>query len=232
MLIYIEGNIGTGKSTFVEKLSSYMPRLKELQVDPKLILEPVDEWLETKDSDGKHILQKFYGDQTKWAFTFQMNSFISRVKRIQDELFKDDNGQEKIAFVERSIYTDKNCFAKLCHESGKMTTLEYEIYCNWNEWLSEQFNVRPDVYIYLRCLPSVNDTRIKERARSSEDNIPLEYLEALHEKHDLWLEEEQINGVPVYVIDANRNFKDVLEMDKIFEELYNFLKTFLHRKNK
>ena len=232
MLIYIEGNIGTGKSTFVEKLTSYLPKLKELNVDPKLILEPVDEWLETKDSDGQHILQKFYGDQTKWSFTFQMNSFISRVKRIQDELFKDDNGQEKIAFIERSIYTDRNCFAKLCHESGKMTTLEYDIYCKWNEWLSEQFNIRPDVYIYLRCLPKVNDTRIKERARSSEDSIPIEYLEALHEKHDLWLNEENINGVPVYVIDATRNFKDATEMDKIFEELYTFLKTFLDTKNK
>jgi len=230
MIIYIEGNIGTGKSTFVEKLSSYLPKLKELNVDPKLILEPVDEWLETSDSDGQNILQKFYGDQTKWAFTFQMNSFISRVKRIQDEFFKDDNGQEKIAFVERSIYTDKNCFAKLCHESGKMTSLEYDIYSKWNEWLSEQFNVRPDVYIYLRCLPNVNDKRIKERARSSEENIPIEYLEALHEKHDEWLNFEKDHGVPVYIIDANRNFKDKAEMDKIFKELMEFLETFLNKK--
>ena len=152
MIIYIEGNIGTGKSTFVDKLASYLPNLTELNVDPKLILEPVDEWLKTTDSDGQHILQKFYGDQTKWAFTFQMNSFISRVKRIQDEMFINDNGKEKMAFVERSIYTDRNCFAKLCHESGKMTTLEYDIYCKWNEWLSQQFNIRPDVYIYLHCL--------------------------------------------------------------------------------
>lgn len=230
MLIYIEGNIGTGKSTFVDKLSSYLPNLTELNVDPKMILEPVDEWLETKDSDGQHILQKFYGDQTKWAFTFQMNSFISRVKRIQDEMFRDDNGKEKMAFVERSIYTDRNCFAKLCHESGKMTSLEYDIYCKWNDWLSKQFNVRPDVYIYLRCLPEVNDQRIKERARSSEESIPLEYLEALHDKHDEWMEFEKDHGVPVYVIDANRNFKDPVEMTKIFEELMVFLKTIVDKK--
>lgn len=230
MIIYIEGNIGTGKSTFVDKLSSYLPNLTELNVDPKLILEPVDEWLKTTDSDGQHILQKFYGDQTKWAFTFQMNSFISRVKRIQDEMFRDDNGKEKMAFVERSIYTDRNCFAKLCHESGKMTSLEYDIYCKWNEWLSQQFNIRPDVYIYLHCLPEVNDKRIKERARSSEESIPIEYLEALHDKHDKWMEEEKKNGVPVYVIDANRNFKDPNEMDKIFEELMVFLKTIVDKK--
>ena len=70
-----------------------------------------------------------------------MNSFISRVKKIQDAFFK-DNGKsintkldqntledqiidnyfpkdeymkimDKLVFVERSIYTDRHCFAKL-----------------------------------------------------------------------------------------------------------------------
>jgi deoxyadenosine/deoxycytidine kinase len=130
-------------------------------------------------------------------------------------------------FVERSIYTDYHCFAKLCYQSGKMTKLEYDIYCKWNDWLSTQFNVMPDVYIYLRCEPNINDIRVKERARSSEEHIPIEYLEALHEKHDEWLNFEKEKGVPVYVIDATQNFKDPLVMDKIFEELFVFLKTFL-----
>ena len=82
----------------------------------------------------------------------------------------------------------------------------------------------------MRCLPEVNDQRIKERARSSEESIPLEYLEALHNKHDEWMEFEKDHGIPVYVIDANRNFKDPVEMDKIFEELMVFLKTIVDKK--
>ena len=226
MLIYIEGNIGTGKSTFIDKLQSYLSRFNELDCESNVILEPVDDWLNTKDSDGVNILHKFYGDQTKWAFTFQMNSFISRVQKIHDE--PDYNKQNKLLFVERSIYTDRQCFAKLCYENGKMTKLEYDIYCKWNDWLSDQFNVRPDLYIYLRCEATVNNDRIKERSRGGEEGIPIEYLEALHNKHDEWLNFEK-ESVPVYVIDALRNFKDKDEMDKIFEELFTFMTKFLNK---
>ena len=231
MLFYIEGNIGTGKTTFINLLTSYLSRFHGINHDAQVTLEPVDEWMETEDSDGQNILQKFYGDQEKWSFAFQMNSFISRVKKIQDDYFSPSYlDMKKLLFVERSIYTDRHCFAKLCYESGKMTKLEYDIYCKWNDWLSQQFNVTPDVYIYLRCDPSINDDRIKERARSSEENIPIEYLKALHEKHDEWMGFEKNHGVPVYVIDATQNFKDPAVMDKIFEELFEFLKDFVTKK--
>ena len=231
MLIYIEGNIGTGKTTFINLLTSYLSRFHDINHDAQVTLEPVDEWMNTKDSDGHNILQKFYGDQEKWSFAFQMNSFISRVKKIQDDYFSPSYlDMKKLLFVERSIYTDRHCFAKLCWENGKMTKLEYDIYCKWNDWLSQQFNVMPDVYIYLRCEPTINDIRVKERARSSEENIPIEYLKALHEKHDEWMNLEKEKGVPVYVIDATQNFKDPKVMDKIFEELFEFLKTFLDEK--
>ena len=221
MIIYIEGNIGTGKSTFIEKLQSYLNKFDATQLNVKLVLEPVDEWLKTEDSDGQNILQKFYGNQEKWAFTFQMNSFISRVKKIQDEF--NDNYKDTLLFVERSIFTDRHCFAKLCYENGKMTKLDYDIYCKWNDWLSEQFKVKPDAYIYLRCEPSENVKRIKERARNSEESIPIEYLESLHEKHDEWMNFEKEN-VPVYIVDAMKNFKDESVMDKIVENLVNFVK--------
>jgi len=221
MIIYIEGNIGTGKSTFIEKLQSYLNKFDATQLNVKLVLEPVDEWLKTEDSDGQNILQKFYGNQEKWAFTFQMNSFISRVKKIQDEF--NDNYKDTLLFVERSIFTDRHCFAKLCYENGKMTKLDYDIYCKWNDWLSEQFKVKPDAYIYLRCEPSENVKRIKERARNSEESIPIEYLESLHEKHDEWMNFEKEN-VPVYIVNAMKNFKDESVMDKIVENLVNFVK--------
>lgn len=231
MLFYIEGNIGTGKTTFINLLTSYLSRFHEINHDAQVTLEPVEEWMETEDSDGQNILQKFYGDQEKWSFAFQMNSFISRVKKIQDDYFSPSkDNMKKLLFVERSIYTDRHCFAKLCYENGKMTKLEYDVYCKWNDWLSQQFNVKPDVYIYLRCEPSINDKRVKERARSSEENIPIDYLKALHEKHDDWMRFEKDHGVPVYVIDATQNFKDPVVMDKIFEDLFEFLKDFVTKK--
>lgn len=311
MLIYIEGNIGTGKTTFLNLLDKYLKRFENINYDARIVLEPVDEWMETKDSDGQNILEKFYSDQNKYSYIFQMNSFISRVKKINDEWDKEpkdaiepnnsgnnsvnnsvnntdsidnryiehyqDNQKDsirpirtinyevedqysdssdedmgnmdnigniehsqknsigsigsiepvvkkmdKMLFVERSIYTDKHCFAENCYESGKMTKLEYDVYCKWNEWLSDEFNVRPDAYIYLRCYPNVNSDRIAKRSREGEAGIPIEYLEILHDKHDKWMAKEK-ETIPVLTIDALKDFNDPEVMDKIFEEIYNFV---------
>ena len=70
----------------------------------------------------------------------------------------------KIIFVERFIYTDRFCFAQNCYESGKMTKLEYDVYCRWNDWLAAEFQVQPTAYIYLQCMPNVNNERIIKRA--------------------------------------------------------------------
>ena len=241
MIIYVEGNIGSGKTTFITLMNAYMSKFHEINKDGRIVLEPVDEWLKTIDSDGKNILEKFYGDQEKWSFAFQMNSFISRVKKILDEFNRGDdkalnnssnpseimsnyNVMEKIVFVERSIYTDCHCFAKLCYENGNMTKLEYDIYCKWNDWVSEQFSIKPDAYIYLRCDPTINDERIKQRSRDGEDGIPIQYLKDLHEKHDEWLNFEK-EHVPVYVVDSTQNFKKKEVMDTIFEGIFEFVKT-------
>ena len=130
---------------------------------------------------------------------------------------------EKLLFVERSIYTDKNCFAENCYESGKMSKLEYDVYCKWNNWLSDEFDVRPDAYIYLRCYPNVNYDRIEKRNRSGEENIPIEYLQTLHDKHDKWMAKEK-EKIPVLTIDALQNFKDPEVMMKIVEDIYYFVK--------
>ena len=226
MIIYIEGNIGTGKSTFVDLLTNYLCNFDDIgKYKPILIQEPVDEWLKTFDADGKNILEKFYENQDRWAFTFQMNSFISRAHRIQktQESLKDsDDTREPLFLVERSIYTDRHCFAKNCYESGKMTKLEYDVYCKWNDWLSEQFKLKADAYIYLRCPPEENVHRITKRSRDGECGIPLEYLRLLHEHHDSWMGKEK-ETIPVLTIDAMKNFLEPTVMDNIFEELCDFV---------
>ena len=112
MIIYVEGNIGSGKSTFINLLDKYYKNENK-----EVIQEPVDEWMTLKDENGKNLLERFYDNQDKWSFAFQMNSFISRVKKITDA------DRNKILFIERSVFTDKHCFAENCYESGKMTLL-------------------------------------------------------------------------------------------------------------
>ena len=71
IIFSVEGNIGSGKSTLVKCLSKCLP--KSLRNHEIIFLqEPVDVWNTIKDENGVTILEKFYADQNKYAFSFQM----------------------------------------------------------------------------------------------------------------------------------------------------------------
>ena len=214
MLIYVEGNIGSGKSTFVNLLDKYF------DLEKKIVLEPVDEWMSLKDEKNKNLLENFYEDQNKWSFAFQMNSFISRVKKIADLTRNSDIP----IFVERSVFTDKHCFAENCYESGKMNKIEYDIYNRWHTWLVDTFSVKPDAYIYLKTSPEISQERTKKRNRDGEETIPLEYLQTLHEKHEKWMNQEK-NNHKVLVIDVSEDFNNKDKMGTIISQIKEQLLT-------
>ena len=54
-IISIEGNIGSGKSTFVDYLKQNYKQDNIIYLQ-----EPNDEWNKIKDDDGITILEKFY----------------------------------------------------------------------------------------------------------------------------------------------------------------------------
>ena len=75
MKFFIEGNIGSGKSTLME----YLQTLDEYKIHKiKTLKEPVDEWKQVIDKDTKkNILDYFYSDSKRWGYLFQMNAFIT-----------------------------------------------------------------------------------------------------------------------------------------------------------
>ena len=78
-IISIEGNIGSGKSTLVSLLKDTFENTKSNPYDVIFLQEPVDEWENIKDSAGNTMLEKFYQDQEKYSFPFQMMAYISRL---------------------------------------------------------------------------------------------------------------------------------------------------------
>ena len=71
-IIYtVEGNIGSGKSTLVKILKKLLPQ--RISATKFIFLqEPVDIWNTIKDRDGKTIIEKFYSNQEKYSFPFQI----------------------------------------------------------------------------------------------------------------------------------------------------------------
>ena len=67
-IVSIEGNIGSGKSTLLENLRKYYGNNSHII----FLKEPVDDWEKIQDKQGNTILKKFYADQEKYSYPFQM----------------------------------------------------------------------------------------------------------------------------------------------------------------
>ena len=216
LIISIEGVIGIGKSSLCELLRKLGYPISD---------EPVKEWLETLDEDGKSIIDHIYTDIEKFGFPMQIFAFISKSKMLMDTLAKNDD--HKPIFVERCVYTDKECFAKNLREIKKMTDIEWIIYQKCFEYITSAFSPKvpePDAYIYLRttnidCVMN----RIKKRGREAEASIQPEYIVSLHKKHDKWLLDQE-KEKPVLVIDVSidENKDDNVWTD-IIEKIENWV---------
>lgn len=207
MIISIEGNIGSGKSTLLRLLK------KQCATEFKFVDEPVDEWNSVKDSEGKNMIEKFYENQEKYSFSFQMMAFISRLCLLQKS--QTENSSNTTTISERSLFTDKWVFAKMLFDQHKIEDVNYIIYNKWFEHFSKECPVNK--MIYIKADPIVCIQRISKRNRKGE-TISLDYLQDCHTYHDEMIENMKTMGVEVLVIDGNQSIYNHLD------EIYKFIR--------
>lgn len=171
--ILLEGNIGAGKSTVGQALKA--SGLFDF------IEEPVDEW---KAGFGSNMLDVFYRDMKRWAFTFQIVTFVTRKKTWSEILPLTDRDR---VILERSIFTDRYVFAPLLHRRGAIDDNEWQVYCRLWEFTVAHSDVTPDCILYLRTPAQECLQRIQNRGRGEEAGIALDYLQQLEALHDQWL---------------------------------------------
>tara|TARA_B110001454_G_scaffold219134_1_gene250258 strand:+ start:6929 stop:7558 length:630 start_codon:yes stop_codon:yes gene_type:complete len=196
--IAIAGNIGAGKTTLTKKLSD------DLNIKP--IFESVDD---------NPYLESFYSDMSRWSFNLQIfflhKRFSSQLKLINS----------KQSFVQdRSIYEDKEIFAKNLNDMKLMSNVDWDTYCNlFNDMI--QFIDQPDLIIYLKASTSTLISRIKNRKRDFEIDISSEYIHSLNIYYDKWI--SKINKNKVLVVDSD-NFNIFEDDDKYLDIKKSILK--------
>ena len=225
-IISIEGNIGSGKSTLLANLKKYFKNNKHVV----FLKEPVDEWSKIKDENNITILEKFYIDQEKYSFSFQMMAYISRLKLLKDSIkeIKDTENDFETKYViitERSLYTDKMVFAKMLYDTGKIESINYQIYLNWFNTFADDFPVNK--IIYVKTEPEICHQRITERHRDGEDNIPIDYLKSCSKYHDNMLDKNLSECVcnDQIVLNGNNN---IYENESILNEWINSIQQFIY----
>jgi len=210
-IISIEGNIGSGKSTLLEKL-----RLRLENVNVLFLQEPVDIWETIRDSSGQTMLQKFYADQTKYAFSFQIMAYISRLSLLKKAIRENPGA---IIITERSLHTDKMVFAKMLFDSGLIEDVNYQIYLKW----FDEFTVECPLnkIIYVKADPEVCFNRIKKRSRQGESNIPLKYLQDCHTYHEEMVKDMEVDKL---LLDGNQ---DIFENRPILDDWIQQIEAFI-----
>lgn len=226
-VLSLEGNIGAGKSTLMRLLRD---RGGLCTID-----EPVARWQSVSAPDAResdppvNMLELFYNEPKRWAFTFQTFAFLSRAQSAVESLEGRAgavDGQSSAAIVlERSLDSDKHIFATNCLTTGLFTRGEWAVYANYHKWTAEQHpQMKVDGFVYMRTNPSTCQQRCAKRSRSEDAAIGLDYLSQIHARHEEWLLDgwrgtavsEPVDltrtrtsaGVPVLVLDCDREFED------------------------
>lgn len=207
----IEGNIGSGKSTLLNILKQNLTNINNVEIE--YLPEPVAMWESIIDTDGINIIEKFYNDNKKYAFSFQMMAYISRIHQIKKTLKEKKN---VIIICERSVFTDKRVFTQMLYDDKKISEIDYQIYNNWfYEFIRD---IPISGIIYLKTDTEICSKRVVKRNRTGED-IPIEYLENCNKYHNKWLLYESI---PLIILNGNQDFNKNLPKTWI-----NILKTFI-----
>jgi deoxyadenosine/deoxycytidine kinase len=237
-IVSIEGNIGSGKSTLLANLKNHFDKNTFII----FLKEPVDEWSKIKDENGITILEKFYADQYKYSFSFQMMAYISRLKLLkdkireikveQDKLIKEQNEKDTylklpkyIIITERSLFTDKMVFAKMLYDTGKIEHINYQIYLNWFNAFAEEFPI--DKIIYVKTDAKICYERVATRHRDGEQNIPIDYLKSCGDYHDNMLDKSSSECVckEQLVLDGNNN---IYKNENILKEWIDSIGKFIY----
>jgi len=221
-IITIEGNIGSGKSTLLEHLKKKY-NYDDANNNIIFLREPVDEWESIKDENGTTVLQKFYGDQKAYSFSFQMMAYISRLALLKEAVEKNPNA---IIITERSLLTDKMIFAKMLYDSGNIQHIEYQIYSKWFDCFAKDYPINK--VLYVNSSPEICYSRIHERSRLGESEIPLDYLTTCDTYHKNMITTFSENeNISVMELDGNTNIKIkenqhclVEWLDRIHEFIY------------
>ncbi|WP_423190255.1 deoxynucleoside kinase [Alkalibacterium sp. f15] len=169
-VIVLAGMIGAGKSTYTTLIS------KELR--SKAFYEHVDD---------NSILEKFYDDPKRWAFSLQIFFLNTRFRSIKEALVHRHN------VLDRSIYEDA-LFTRINYEQGNMSEAEMILYTDLLDNMMEEIagmpKKGPDLLIYLRGSFETHLKRIEKRGRpfeQIEDNSELlNYYKSLHGRYDDW----------------------------------------------
>lgn len=196
----VAGNIGAGKSSFVEFLHS------------RYSIEPVFE-----PNDDNPFLADFYGDMARWGFHSQLYFLAAKLqihRRIRESPVD--------VLQDRTLWEDAEVFAEHLWRTRVLSEREYRTYRMAYESIRDDLRP-PDLMIYLRCPVRVLRKRIKARGRDMEKALPARYLGALHRLYEEWFDGYDLSPTVVFETDRLDPVTDIVDAHDVFSVIDRYL---------
>lgn len=95
----VEGNISVGKTTFLQRIANETLELQDLV---EVVPEPINKWQDI-GPDHFNILDAFYAEPQRYAYTFQNYVFVTRVMQEKES----SGGIKPLRLMERSVFSDR-----------------------------------------------------------------------------------------------------------------------------
>lgn len=201
-LFTIQGNIGSGKTTFAQNLKTYLETRFKSKV--LLIKEPIDKWINV---GGLNLLQMFYDHPEKWALSFQINALLDMIQSknmIAEFLVDNENG---VVIMERNSYSVTELFTPLLLQMNILTDTEALVVQRVYSALKatdSKYSTCETVF-YIRSEPNICFERMQKRSRKEEiGKVSIEYLESLHAMHERKLGENNLGAeLNLWIVNGN-----------------------------
>ncbi|MGK2924797.1 MAG: deoxynucleoside kinase [Lysobacterales bacterium] len=204
--IAIAGNIGAGKSSLLDFLTS--------TYDVSPFYEP---------NDANPYLQDFYRDMRRWAFPSQL-FFLSNKFRIHQEADRTSG----VVIQDRTIFEDAEIFATALHQMRMIDRRDWETYQAFYQAILRAIQP-PDLMIYLRCSMRTLRKRIRLRGRAMEQNIPLSYLRRLNRLYERWVANYDLGEVLILDSDQLDFVSDLVDRQDVRSRIEAVLPAALRR---
>lgn len=188
-IITIDGLIGAGKSTLINKISE--------KYNVNIKLEPIESW--------KPYLERIYKYNDSY-YEFQL--------KIWKDICCYENMSNEKTIMERSPFFIRKTFIKYLFDKNKINKQQYENLLHMHEESDKIW--KPKTMIYLKITPEVALKRIKLRNRENENYINLSYLYELYELHERAYFEAKELGYDIHMIDSLESLDNIVKnIDKI-----------------
>ncbi len=183
----VEGNIGAGKTFFLNTFRDWITRNQIPNV--LFLFEPInifDYKFENSDNTTKALLQLQYENPKRWSALFQNMLYLARWKNMCDmsSMILDSSAQTTFVIMERSMMADRLVFMKKLEAEGNITPLELHMYKLLTSWYNETTfkQLYPEatfIWVNINIPNEICFERTKSRGRKEENSLTRKHFDEI-----------------------------------------------------